>query len=494
MDNLVTNRIVNKYVLRINWILDAFLIVGYALEYINKSKTLEYMAALLLIILLPMLSSTLVYLKNNQSRIMKYITLTGYFLLYIFVMFTAEPSRPLVFVYMFPIILGYFLYFDLKLVIASCSAFFVINIVKILYYVLSLGLTDLDSIANYKIQVASVFMFSLSLIIATMLSNRFSAEKLESIESKKKKQDEITADILKTASVLDKNSKEVYKIVNELTESTGITSNAVREIEKGTAETASNLQIQSNLTHDIHNLISDTSKDSEGMESISESTARVVEEGMETVEELNRKTSSVKSDSDNAYSIMLDLKNKAEEIREITDLISDISEQTKMLSLNAGIESARAGESGKGFGVVAEEIRRLAAQSKESTNRITKIVNELNRQSDMSVQAVIKLKQINTEQAGLVSKTRGIFTDISDKVNEVKQNVNKVSDKVNMILNANDKLVESISEISAVSQQVTASAQEASQLTSRNIEKAGAAMEYTGELVETARQMEKYLA
>ena len=494
MDSSDTNRNVNSFVLRINWILDAFLILGYALECIKGARSLAYVTVLLLIILIPMISSTIMYFKNNQSKYMKFFTLCGYLILYIFVMFTAGPSRPLVYVYMFPIILVYFLYFDLHLIVISYSAFMTINIAKIIYYIFSLGLRDADATTNYTIQIASVFLFGLSLIISTKLSNRFNIEKINDIESKKIKQDEILADVLKIASILDINSKEVYKIVNELTESTGITSNAVKEIEKGAVDTAANIQLQSELTHDIHNLILDTSKDSEGMELISESTAKAVDEGMKIVAALNQKTNAVYNDSDSAYKLMLNLKVKADEIRTITDLISSISEQTNLLSLNAAIESARAGELGKGFGVVAEEIRKLAAKSKESTNSIAKIVNELNLQSDMSVEAVLKLKQANDEQNRLVSGTRGIFKDISEKVIDVKRNVNMVNDKVNKILNANDKLVESINEISAVSQEVTASAQEASSLTSENILKAGKAKGFVGELVETSRQMGKYLS
>lgn len=494
MESLDAKRNVNGFVLRTNWLLDAVLIIAYILEYLKGGKTLSYIIIMLLIILVPMVSSTIMFAKDNQSLNMKFITLVGYFILYIFVMFTASPSRPLVFVYMFPIILGYFLYFNLRLIVISCSAFLAINIVKIMYYTFILGIKDADATTNYLIVVASSALFVFSLIMSTRLSNLFNADKMENLEKEKIKQDEILADVLKTVSVLDKNSKEVFRIVNELTESTEIASNAVQGIEKGAVDTATNIQIQSELTHNIHILIQETSKDSEEMEQISESTSKALEEGMDIVEALNQKNDAVNLDSESAYKLMLDLRTKAEEIRTITDLISSISEQTNLLSLNAAIESARAGESGKGFAVVAEEIRKLAAQSKESTNSIARIVNALNLQSDKSVEAVMKMKQASNEQNELVSRTRGIFKDISEKVKGVNLNVDKVNDKVSKILNANNKLVESISEISAVSEEVTASAQEASTLTSQNIEKAGQAKGYVGELIDTSRKMEKYIS
>ncbi|MDI9500936.1 MAG: methyl-accepting chemotaxis protein [Bacillota bacterium] len=491
-DYKVASRRVNRFVLILNWGIDLFLIAGYIIEYFKGAKTLSYLLVMMAIIVIPMVTATFIFLKNNRSNIMKYITLSGYFVLYGFAMFTAPPERLHVFAYMFPIVLSYFLYFDLKLVLAASVAFTSVNVARIVYLMFFLGYNSSYDTTNYLIQFGCVLMFAVSLMYSTKISNTFSEEKIRDIMEEQSKQENILTDVLEIAAVLDKNSKEVHRIVKELEEFTNTASNAVMEIEKGAADTASNIQVQSGLTHDIHGLISDTSKDSEVMEQISVNTAEAVAEGMEIIEVLNEKSDDVSQNSDSAYNIMLDLKQKTDEIRTITDLISSISEQTNLLSLNAAIESARAGETGKGFAVVADEIRKLAAQSKESTDGIIRIINELYDQTDRSVEAVLKLKEANEEQNALVSRTMDIFTGISQKMNEVRENVNRVNDKVSKILEANNKMVESINEISAVSEQVTASAQEACALSAQNIEKAREAGVYVEELIETSMQMSKY--
>lgn len=482
----------NRFVLSSNWILDAVLILGYFIELKKGIKTLTYIMEFNMMVLIPMAFATYLYLRNNESRLMKFITLGGYFIMYLFVMFTAAQDRPMVFVYMFPIILMYFLYFDFKLIVISCSGAFAINLAKVVYYMLFLGLKDDAWTTNYLIQIASVLLFCYTLVASARLSNKYSHEKTINIKIEKSKQESTLADVLRIASVLDKNSREVYRIIEELSYQTDAATTAVHEIAKGSSDTASNIQVQSELTQNIQNLIVDTSKAAKSMGEISSSTSEAVAEGMKIVEDLDKKSMAVNVNSDNACNLMLELKAKSDEILRITGIISGISEQTNLLSLNAAIESARAGEAGKGFAVVADEIRKLAAQSKASANSISVIINELHQQSDKSVEAVMELKRMNEEQNQLVSRTQDIFGEITLRMSGVRDNVGRVNEKIGAILSSNNRIVESINEISAVSEEVTANAQEASALSSQNIEKADEAKEFARELIATSEQMGRY--
>lgn len=483
----------NKVVLTTNWILDAFLMLGYLLEFGKGTKSLAYILAFSLMVLIPMAIATLLYIKDSESRLMKFVTLGGYFIMYVFVMFTATPDRMLVYVYMFPILLIYFLYFDMRLIVVGCGLAVAVNVAKIGYYMFFLGLKDGEMTTLYLIEAASVIIYGYSMIASTRISNKLNAEKLRHIEAEKVKQGSMLEDVLRIASVLDRNSGEVYRIVGELAQQTEGTTEAVHEIARGSSDTASNIQIQSGLTQNIQNLIVDTSRASEEMGKISENTAQAVAEGMQIIGELESKSLAVNTNSENAHKLMIELKEKSEEILKITEIISGISEQTNMLSLNAAIESARAGEAGKGFAVVAEEIRKLAAQSKDSANSISSIINQLYQQSDKSVEAVLELRRMNEEQNRLVSRTQGIFGEIASRMEGVKDNVSEVNEKIGAILTSNNEIVGRINELSAVSEEVTANAQEASALTSQNIEMADQAKAYVGELIETSEQMKKYI-
>lgn len=132
--------------------------------------------------------------------------------------------------------------------------------------------------------------------------------------------------------------------------------------------------------------------------------------------------------------------DSAQQIQTVTDIIADISNQTNLLALNASIEAARAGEHGRGFTVVAEQIRTLADQSRESTERINQLVADLMDKANVSVEITEKVSEAVSLQNEKIDQTKEIFTILNGEIGQVGSAIEGISSEVEELKNHSDNI------------------------------------------------------
>ncbi len=217
------------------------------------------------------------------------------------------------------------------------------------------------------------------------------------------------------------------------------------------------------------------------------------EEMLSALVEINKKTTknidvvSVQTNSTHA---------SAEKIKEAVNMIRDIAEQTNLLSLNASIEAARAGEAGRGFSVVAEEIRKLADDSANSAGEIEVIVQELITNSDTSVEKMEEVNRDAEEQKNKLSQTQNSFQSLRNGVDAISKVSTGISEQTNELENGKNIISTVVEQLAAISEENAASTQETSASMQTLAEAFESCKEETSVLnmlsEELAKQMKKF--
>ena len=178
---------------------------------------------------------------------------------------------------------------------------------------------------------------------------------------------------------------------------------------------------------------------------------------LDKLDKINRRASS-------AIDLIYDQTNTTNEsvarIQEATALITDIAEETNLLSLNASIEAARAGEQGRGFAVVANQIQKLAEQSNESASRIASIITELLADSENSVKTMDEVRQIMEEQSEDVRKTQEAFEDVRSGIDQTTSGMGDISAKTTSLDEARVSVVDVVQNLTAIAEENAASTQQ----------------------------------
>lgn len=295
----------------------------------------------------------------------------------------------------------------------------------------------------------------------------------------------LVAKVLSQSEQLAAASEELTANANQSADVSNQIASAVAEIASGSEQQVTAASQVVKVAQELSARTGQVSVAAQEVSAISHSAVQAAEQGRQAVNEAKEQMNEIGKDSAALESAIADLSKGSKEISEIVTLISTISNQTNLLALNAAIEAARAGETGRGFVVVAEEVRKLAEESHEATRKIGKLIE----QNQIAMDRAIAVSQTGTEgiKAGIlmVHSTGEAFKDIVEAIFKLSDQIKDIAASISQMAKGNQALFAATREIEYVGK--TAAAQ--SQVISCATEEQSAAMQEIAASSQSLAQM-----
>lgn len=344
--------------------------------------------------------------------------------------------------------------------------------------------------------ISMILAFGVSLVFGILLSNKISKQivsiaddaeeiakgnlKIGKFESSSK--DEIgqlgrafrtmTDNLIQLVQQVSLSSEQVAASSQQLSAGAEESAQASQQVAAAIMEVSVGTEKQRNAVNETSAVVQQMSA---GIQQISgnaktavkttEKTALSAVDGSQAIDKTIQQMINIEKTVTGSANVVMSLGERSREIGQIVDTISGIAAQTNLLALNAAIEAARAGEQGRGFAVVADEVRKLAEQSQEASKQIALLINEIQQDTQ---NAVISMNE-GTHQVKLgteVAETAGqAFNEITTLVNQVSFQVREISDEIQQMSLGSQRIVSSVAEIYETSRDITGQTQTVSAAT-----------------------------
>ena len=251
---------------------------------------------------------------------------------------------------------------------------------------------------------------------------------------------------------LNASSEEMNAAAGQAGNAVGNINNDLHNMLTGAVEQTGNAQ---NIKNSIHNMNIHLEKTLGEVDHLSDETKAMLDARNDVDKSLNQLDASnqdVMTEVENIQKQTQQNNESVEKIIAAVSYISDIADQTNLLSLNASIEAARAGETGKGFAVVAEEIGKLANQSNEASTEISELVNLLSYNSSQTMDIMDSVQDAMNDQTKKLVETANIFKQLQEHVSHVADGVDVIRDATVQLGKETDEIGKDIKNLSDIAQ------------------------------------------
>lgn len=273
---------------------------------------------------------------------------------------------------------------------------------------------------------------------------------------------QLILEVKSAANTIANSSMSLVSTTEQTTSATNEVTRAIEEIAISAGHQAQDIEHGVNEIKELSKNIDLASIESDAMNLITVEASELNGKGLKAVNDLIKVNENYVESTTSVNELIIEMNRSTEKINVITETIGEISEQTNLLALNAAIEAARAGEAGRGFSVVADEIKKLAEQSSQATDEVRGLIEGIQKKSNTVVNALSMSNELFDKQNNSINDTKHIFNSISIKIKDLTETVEKLKAFNKNVIDKKDGIVNVMENISATSQQTSATTQEVS--------------------------------
>jgi len=270
----------------------------------------------------------------------------------------------------------------------------------------------------------------------------------------------IISQIASIAGSVSASSEELTASGDQVGKSAEQVGNAIQDVASGAQEQSAQLETAENNVTSLIKSFEDVNSETNKMSHQADTVVSEVESGNKAVDKSVSKIERVKDDTTTVSRQINELGKLSEEIGGIIEIIKSIADQTNLLALNAAIEAARAGEAGRGFSVVADEIRELAENSSEATEKIVKLIADIQSNVKNTVSKMNSTEKTVTESVEAINISKNSFTEINSAVKNLNEYIQSISTKTAEMTAQGKETQKTVEEVMMVSQQAAGNAEE----------------------------------
>lgn len=278
---------------------------------------------------------------------------------------------------------------------------------------------------------------------------------------------QIVSGVKETADTLQLACVQLENIAEETSSTTEGIERAVDEIASGATSQADATEEAARETEVMGNNIENIARSAQELLENAEIMAQSNNVAVVTLDDLNKVNEKTKTKIETIYDQTNETNEYVLKIREAAKFITEVADETSLLSLNASIEAARAGEAGKGFSIVAEEIKKLAEQSQISAKQIEEIIYTLNENSNNAVNTMAEVNEIIKVQNENIIKTQENFERVSMGIQSSNDRIIKIAGDAKDVNQGRKIINDIICNLSGISQENAASTEETSASTTQ---------------------------